>query len=161
MNADTVRNLDESLVHSQCLAEAACLGLNRTPYRPRNLQRRPQSAFRGVQASRLMARWINFGKVRGFTHRTSHSTVLRGVDDCLADCYYPGAGSRAFAKLPISIVFVNRPSVLRTRSRSHQNLLSQKLSLAGKEALSSSAFERQAAQRQTMLDLPPNPELCP
>jgi hypothetical protein len=37
-----------------------------------------------------MAGGIHFGPVWGFTHRTSHSTVLRGVYDCLADCYYPG-----------------------------------------------------------------------
>jgi hypothetical protein len=108
-----------------------------------------------------LAGWIDFGKVRGLTHRTSHSTVLRGVDDCLADCNYPGAGSGAFAKSPISIVFVNRLPALRTRSRSQQKLLSQKLSLAGKEPLSSSAFETQAAQCQMMFDLPPSPELSP
>ena len=55
---------------------------------------------------------LHFGPVWGFTHRTSHSTVLRGVYDCLANRYYPGVGSGAFAKSPISIVLRNRSTSL-------------------------------------------------
>ena len=50
--------------------------------------------------------WLvgDFGLVWGFAHRTSHSTVLRGVHDCLANSYYPGVGAGALAKSLISIV---------------------------------------------------------
>ena len=41
---------------------------------------------------------IHFYPVWGFAHRTSHSIVLRGIYDCLADFYYSGVGSGAFAK---------------------------------------------------------------
>lgn len=153
--------IDESLVHSQRLAEAACLGLNRTPYRPRNLRSRPQSAFRGVQASRLMARWIDFGKVRGFTHRTSHSTVLRGVDDCLADCYYPGAGSGAFAKLPISIVFVNRPPHFANPLWEPSEPAFAKAEPCRERGTLFQRLRETSGQCQTMFDLPHSSELCP
>jgi hypothetical protein len=65
------------------------------------------------------------------------------VDDCLADCYYPGAGSGAFAKSPISIVFVNRPPRFANPLTEPSEPAFRKSCLAGKEALSSSAFERQ------------------
>ena len=51
----------------------------------------------GRSADSLAGR-IDFGPVWGFTHRTSHSAVLRGIYDCLANFYYPGVGSGAFAK---------------------------------------------------------------
>ena len=46
----------------------------------------------GRSADSLAGR-IDFGPVWGFTHRTSHSAVLRGIYDCLANFYYPGVGS--------------------------------------------------------------------
>ena len=60
---------------------------------------------------------LHFGPVWGFTHRTSHSTVLRGVYDCLANFYYPGVGSAAFAKSLIRVFIVNRLFACETAPR--------------------------------------------
>jgi hypothetical protein len=60
-----------------------------------------------------LAGGIDFVPGWGFTHRTSHSAVLRGVYDCLANCYYSGAGSRAFAKSVISIGICESPPCFR------------------------------------------------
>ena len=62
---------------------------------------------RGGSAHSLAGR-IHFGQVWRSTHGTSHSTVLRGIYDCLANRHNSGVGSGAFGKSLISIAIVNR-----------------------------------------------------